>query len=68
MVNFSCFMNKGAHVFILHWSLQIMSVLLDKIQTAREGGRKGGEKESERERERKLNINAWHNCKHIHHI
>ena len=31
MVEFSRFMNQGTHIFILHWSLQIMSIILDKI-------------------------------------
>lgn len=46
MVQFSYFVNQGAHTFILHWSLQIMSIILDKIQ------RVGISREELREEER----------------
>lgn len=58
MVQFSCFVNQGAHIFILHWSLQIMSIILDKIQRIRisreelrEEGREDVEWEWEKETE-----------------
>lgn len=66
MVQFSCFVNQGAHIFILYWSLQIMSIILDKIQRVRrsreelrekKGGRKQEwEKEREWEGEKEISI------------